>query len=172
MGTPGGPVAHAPWERMKRLAADMTTSVRPAQPADLEGVLRLYGELRPHDPDLASEVAREAFERLIHKDEVELIVCECDGVLAATCMLAVIPNLASGTKPFGVIEHVVTLEAYRRRGYARLVLQYALERAWSRSCCKVVLLSGAQRTEAHRLYESVGFDGGIERGFVARPPSG
>jgi hypothetical protein len=43
--------------------------------------------------------------------------------------------------------------------------------AWSKGCYKVMLLSGSQRVEAHKLYESVGFVGGIERGFVARSPS-
>lgn len=57
-------------------------------------------------------------------DDVALIVCECDGVLTATCMLAIIPNLASGARPFGVIEHVVTLKHSRRRGHGRLVLEY------------------------------------------------
>jgi GNAT superfamily N-acetyltransferase len=86
-------------------------------------------------------------------------------------MLASVPNLASSARPFAVIEHVVTLAAHRRRGYARLVLEYALAKAWSRGCCKVMLLSGSQRTEAHKLYESVGFLGDVERGFVAKPAS-
>jgi len=92
-----------------------------------------------------------------------------DETPVATCMLAVVPNLASGARPFGVIEHVVTLSNQRKRGYARLVLEYALEKAWLGGCYKVVLLSGVHRTEAHELYESVGFVGDIERGFVARP---
>ena len=90
-------------------------------------------------------------------------------VVTATCMLAIVPNLASGARPFGVVEHVVTLPQFRRQGLARLVLQFALDLAWSKNCYKVILLSGAQRTEAHRLYESVGFQGDIERGFVAKP---
>lgn len=149
----------------------MSAVVRQIEPGDLDGVLRLYRELRPHDPALAPELARETFAGLIERRDVDLIVCESDGVLAATCMLALIPNLASGAKPIGIIEHVVTLPEFRRRGYARLALEHALKLAWIKSCCKVVLLSGSQRTEAHKLYESVGFVGGIERGFVARPPS-
>jgi GNAT superfamily N-acetyltransferase len=86
-------------------------------------------------------------------------------------MLALVPNLANGARPFGVVEHVVTLPEFRRRGHARRALEHALNLAWSKSCYKVVLLSGAQRKEAHKLYESVGFVGGIEEGFVARPPS-
>ena len=88
---------------------------------------------------------------------------------ASTCMLAVVPNLASGGSPFGVIEHVVTLPQYRRRGLGRTVLQFALNRAWAQGCYKVILLSGAQRADAHKLYESVGFRGDVERGFVAKP---
>ena len=49
------------------------------------------------------------------------------------------------------------------------MLHLALDRAWARGCYKVILLSGVQRTDAHRPYESVGFRGDIERGFVAKP---
>jgi GNAT superfamily N-acetyltransferase len=110
-------------------------------------------------------------ENLIQRPDIDLLVCEANGVLAATCQLALVPNLASGARPFGIIEHVVTLAEHRRFGYASLVLKHALETAWSKGCYKVMLLSGAQRSEAHKLYESVGFVGGIERGFVARSPS-
>jgi GNAT superfamily N-acetyltransferase len=137
----------------------------------MEGVLRLYKDLRPNDPPLPPDVARDMFQHLIRRPDIDLLVCESDGVLAATCQLALIPNLASGARPFGIVEHVVTLPEYRRLGYARLLLKRALEMAWSKGCYKVMLLSGSQRVEAHKLYESVGFVGGIERGFVARSPS-
>lgn len=149
----------------------VSTFVRPVQPDDLEGVLRLYRELRPNDPALDPATARDVFAHLIQRDDIELLVCESNGVLTATCQLALIPNLANGARAFGVIEHVVTLSQYRRLGYARLLLERALELAWTRGCCKVVLLSGAQRAEAHKLYEAVGFVGGVESGFVARPPN-
>ena len=145
------------------------SQVREAKAGDLEGVLALYRDLRPNDPVLSRDSAQEAFAHLLAREGVHLIVCESDGALVATCLLAVIPNLASGARPFGVIEHVITLAAHRKRGYGRLVLQYALDKAWSKNCCKVMLLSGAQRVDAHKLYESVGFKGDIERGFVVKP---
>jgi GNAT superfamily N-acetyltransferase len=151
--------------------ANVSAVVRPVKPEDLEGVLGLYKELRPLDPPLSPDAARATLQALIQRSDIELLVCEINAVLAATCQLAVVPNLASGARPFGVIEHVVTLAAHRRRGYARLLLERALELAWSKGCYKVVLLSGSQRAEAHKLYESVGFVGGVERGFVARSPS-
>ena len=146
----------------------METTVRRAESNDLPGVLTLYRELRPHDPELAPDAAQEAFRVLTARSDVHIVVCEVGQTLVATCMLAVIPNLACGAKPFGIIEHVVTLSTHRGRGYGRRVLEHALNLAWSRRCCKVVLLSGTQRTGAHRLYESVGFVGNVESGFVAK----
>lgn len=147
----------------------MDAIVRCAELKDLKGVLALYRELRPHDPELAPDVAREAFRGLTARSDVHVVVCELGQTLVATCMLAIIPNLACGTRPFGIIEHVVTLSTYRCRGHGRCVLEHALNLAWSKRCHKVVLLSGTQRTDAHRLYESVGFVGNVESGFVAKP---
>jgi GNAT superfamily N-acetyltransferase len=147
----------------------MNPVLRAARVEDLEGVLTLYRQLRPNDPALSPEVALAAFTDLVVRKDIDIVVCEVDEHLVATCMLATIPNLTHGARPFGVIEHVVTLSSYRRHGFARLVLEHALANAWSRGCCKVVLLSGAQRAEAHKLYESVGFVGDAERGFVAKP---
>jgi len=140
---------------------------RLARAADLDGVLALYRELRPRDPPLRD--AKAAFARILDDASLSLVVCERDRSLAATCLLAVVQNLASGGRPFGVIEHVVTLPAFRRQGLAREALQHALELAWAKGCYKVMLLSGAGREAAHRLYESVGFRGDVERGFVAKP---
>jgi GNAT superfamily N-acetyltransferase len=147
----------------------MNTAVRRAESNDLPGVLTLYRELRPHDPELAPDAGREAFRVLTARNDVHIVVCEVEKTLVATCMLAIIPSLACGARPFGIIEHVVTLSTRRGRGYGRYVLEHALNLAWSGRCCKVVLFSGTQRTDAHRLYESVGFVGNVESGFVAKP---
>ena len=143
---------------------------RLAQSADVNGILTLYRELRPGDPELPEP--KPLLSKILSNPDLALVVCECDDTLAATCMLAIVPNLASGGRPFGVLEHVVTLNSFRRRGFARAVLQFALEIAWSRNCYKVILLSGSQRSEAHAVYESVGFRGDVERGFVAKPTFG
>ena len=143
--------------------------VREATRSDLPGLLALYRELRPDDPLIQHSEVSANWLRLLDSPGVFVIVAECVNSIASTCMLAIVPNVTHGGRPFGVIEHVVTARTQRRRGFARAVLEYALRLAWSRNCHKVVLLSGTDRTEAHRLYESVGFVGGIERGFVAKP---
>jgi GNAT superfamily N-acetyltransferase len=66
----------------------------------------------------------------------------------------------------------VTLPGFERRGLARAVLSHALQLAWSKGCYKVMLLSGANRSGAHALYESLGFKAGVEVGFVVKPSTG
>ncbi|MDO9338124.1 MAG: GNAT family N-acetyltransferase [Caulobacter sp.] len=86
-------------------------------------------------------------------------------------MLALITNIASEGRPIGFIEHVVTAAAFRRKGMGEACLRFAVDVAWTLGCCKVVLLSGAQRPEAHGVYKRVGFDGDVERGFVIKGPA-
>lgn len=145
--------------------------VRFAEYGDLQSVLRLYKELRPQDPALDAQDAAVKWRELLDQPHIRIVVAEVQESLAATCMIALVANLASGGRPFAVIEHVVTLPQFRGRGLARATMQYALEFAWSQNCCKVMLLSGVQRSEAHRLYESLGFRGDVERGFVIKPGS-
>ena len=114
-------------------------------------------------------MAQEVFAKLLQQSDISIVVCEFQESLVATCMLATISGLANGVRPFALIEHVVIFAAYRGHGFARMALECALELAWSMDCYKVVLLSGMQRAGAHRLYESVCFNGSVERGFVAKP---
>lgn len=146
--------------------------MREARMDDLAAVQALYAELRPHDPVLSPADAMRLWAGIVDDPHACVVVAEIDGRLGATCMLATLPNLASGGRRIGVIEHVITAAAFRRRGLARVVLQHALALAWRQNCCKVLLLSGVARQEAHGLYESVGFRGDVERGFVAKPAPG
>ncbi len=143
---------------------------RRAIASDMDAVLALYRELRPHDPPLALDRALEQWNNVHDSPHSFIVVCEHAGQVGATCMLALVANLASAGRPIGFIEHVVTASAARRLGLAEACLAFAVGEAWSLGCCKVVLLSGAQRPQAHRLYEKLGFDGDTERGFVIKRP--
>ncbi|CAN7484874.1 GNAT family N-acetyltransferase [Acidovorax sp. LjRoot118] len=143
---------------------------RRAIASDMDAVLALYRELRPHDPPLAPGRALELWNNVHDSPQSFIVVCEHEGQVGATCMLALVANLASAGRPIGFIEHVVTASAFRRLGLAEACLQFAVHEAWRLGCCKVVLLSGSQRPQAHRLYEKLGFNGDTERGFVIKRP--
>ncbi|MBW3694989.1 GNAT family N-acetyltransferase [Vibrio sp. T187] len=142
--------------------------IRLATMNDLQGVQRLYKELRPFDPELTEETAKVKWAELISDSQTYIVVAEVDGELASTCALSVNKSIANGARPFGLIEHVITSKHFRRQGLSRQVLEHALSIAWEKDCCKVMLLSGEQLKGAHSVYESVGFKAGIEKGFVIK----
>jgi GNAT superfamily N-acetyltransferase len=143
---------------------------RRAFETDIDSVLALYRALRPNDPPLDRDSAVQLWASVRDNHQSRIVVCEHEGQVGATCMLALIANLASEGRPIGLIEHVITAPSFRRQGLAEACLRFAVDEAWRLGCCKVVLLSGAQRPDAHRVYEKVGFDGDTERGFVIKRP--
>jgi GNAT superfamily N-acetyltransferase len=153
------------------LAPHTTPAIRPARREDLPALLQLYRELRPNDVAIGDAAAQALWMRILSDPRSYVFVADVHGEPVATCMLAMTESLAHGGKPFAVMEHVVTAASHRGRGIGRALLAHALDFAWSRHCYKVMLLSGALRADAHRVYLALGFDGDAERGFVVKPPN-
>ncbi|MFT3802033.1 MAG: GNAT family N-acetyltransferase [Burkholderiaceae bacterium] len=147
--------------------------IRPATATDLDALLALYAEIRPDSPPVPrSAELDDTWRAMLANPSIRVAVAERDGALQATAMLAIIPSVAKGPAPFGVIEHVVTTAAARGQGLAERLMRRLIDEAWRAGCYKLMLLSGSQRDGAHRLYQKLGFDGDVERGFVLkRPPS-
>jgi GNAT superfamily N-acetyltransferase len=135
---------------------------------DLPGLLALYRQLIPADPALAPAAARARLDALLASPLVHLLVAEAEGMLAATCLLLVIPNLTRGGRPFALVENVVTDAALRRRGIGTALLGAALERAWAADCYKVMLATGRTDEAVLRFYERAGFTRGGKTLFQAR----
>ena len=144
--------------------------MRTIQLDELDQLLALYAHLHATDDALPeAEVLRERWEEFIADPRMRCFVVELHGELIASCTLAIIPNMTRGTRPYGLIENVVTHRLYRRQGYGRAVLQAALEHAWQQGCYKVMLLTGSKQEATLHFYEGAGFQRGVKTGFVAYP---
>ena len=86
----------------------------------------------------------------------------------STCYAVYIPNLTRGGRGICFIENVVTDKDYRKLGLASRVIDIAISFAKEKHCYKAILQSGAARTEAHRFYENLGFNGGSKKAFDMR----
>jgi GNAT superfamily N-acetyltransferase len=144
--------------------------IRPAARDDLPGVLALYRHLHPDDPEVHSADAERAWSTILFSGLTTLIVADTAGLLVSSCILAIIPNLSRGARPYGVIENVVTHRDHRRTGLGRDVLQAALDIAWKADCYKVMLATGSQRETTLRFYEGAGFRRGGKTYFEVRRP--
>ena len=81
-------------------------------------------------------------------------------------MLSITPNLTRNARPFGLIENVVTHEAYRGNGFGKRCLKETTDIAEKRKCYKIMLLTGSDTRWKHDFYERCGFDGEEKTGFV------
>lgn len=144
------------------------TLIRTARPADLPGLLALYRHLQPEDPAPEARQAEGAWAEMLASPLISVILAERVGELVASCILIRIPNLTRGTRPYAVIENVVTHAAHRREGLGQAVLAAALEAAWAANCYKVSLASGSRQESTLRFYEKAGFTRNAKTFFEVR----
>jgi GNAT superfamily N-acetyltransferase len=142
--------------------------VRKAETDDSSELLRLYRQLSPADIFPDEKICRDIIASLGDNPITNLLVVERSGGLIATCVLTIIPNITRGGRPYGLIENVVSDKRCRRQGVGRRLMGAAAGIARGQGCYKIMLMSGITRPEAHKFYESIGFDGSSKRAFEMR----
>lgn len=107
--------------------------------------------LRPH-------LTEESFLPLIREmmqEGYKLAFIEKDGTAAATIGFRYLRKLYDGKQIY--VDDLSTLEAFRGKGYAGMLLDHVFGLAKSGGCDCVTLDSGPTRHDAHRLYLNKGF---------------
>jgi ribosomal protein S18 acetylase RimI-like enzyme len=141
--------------------------VRMIRHEDLGDLLGLYRQLHEDDPDLRDDPRLgKHWDDILKDPNVIHLAVEVDGKIVSSCCLAIIKNFTRDMRPYGIIENVITHQAYRKHGYGSMVLQKAVDIARERECYKVMLLTGHRDEETLRFYEQAGFDRGKKIGFI------
>ena len=136
--------------------------------ADLRSLLALYRQLDAEDCVCPIEQYEKVWQEIEGNAGIRYFGAVEDGRVVSACYAVYIPNLTRGGRGICFIENVVTDQAHRRRGLASRVIDMAVAFARERRCYKVILQSGTARTEAHRFYQSKGFDGESKKAFDLR----
>ncbi len=131
--------------------------IRRARPGDADRVLKLLAALGR--PEIAADrrPQRDVFIAHLDDEACEIYLAVDEGGVAGVASLWFRRRLNWMTHEAWVPDLFVS-PAYRRRGHARALLDACVAAARDRGCHRVVLESGHQRADAHRLYESYGFD--------------
>ncbi|MEN3111286.1 GNAT family N-acetyltransferase [Uliginosibacterium paludis] len=146
----------------------MSLFIRVLTDADLPDLLALYRELHPADGATEENVARQVWQQIQATPGLTLLGGFAGEQLAASCMLVLVPNLTRGARPFGLIENVVTSDAFRRRGYGRTLLQHATLLAREAGCYKLMLQTGRLDAATFAFYEACGFSRHAKQAFLMR----
>lgn len=132
--------------------------VRAASPADFNRVTDLLEELgrTPVTPD-TRVATRTLYEAQVADPDAAHLVAEDGGAIVGFCSLHYRGRLNNVTQQAWIPDLIVDPGA-RGRGVGRALLEEAERRARGRGCHDLMLESGAERTDAHRLYGSFGMD--------------
>ena len=136
--------------------------------SDLASLLELYKQLDEDDDECPMDQSEEAWKEIEANANIQYFGAIDNGKVVSTCYAVYIPNLTRGNRGICFIENVITDREYRNLGLASRVIDMAIAFAKSHHCYKVILQSGMTRPEAHRFYESKGFDGKSKKAFDMR----
>lgn len=142
--------------------------VEAAVEGDLADVLGLMRHLVTSDEPIDPQVASANWQHLINGDTVQVLIGRLGGEAITSCVLAIIPNLTRGGRPYALIENVVTHADYRGRGYGKSTMHAAIARARGAGCYKVMLATGRKEEAVFRFYESCGFNRDSKTAFEVR----
>lgn len=140
--------------------------VREATAADFDGLMELYTQLHDNPiPQKTGELSR-LWQRILDDPCHHILVAEEEGVIAASCVCVVIPNLTHGQRPYALVENVVTDRRYRRRGLATQCLHRARALAQEAGCYKIMLLTGSREEGTLRFYRQAGYNSSDKTAFI------
>ncbi|MEU7838613.1 GNAT family N-acetyltransferase [Nonomuraea sp. NPDC049129] len=153
---------------------DETWIIRPASADDVPAVVAMLaddplGAKREGDP--ADERYLAAFARIDANPYDELIVAERGGKILGTMQLTYLAGLSRLGAERCQIEAVRVDASTRGQGLGREMMRWAIDRARARGCAIVQLTSDKSRTDAHRFYDSLGFDASHEGYKLSLSPS-
>ncbi|UQN06040.1 GNAT family N-acetyltransferase [Deinococcus sp. QL22] len=129
--------------------------IRRARYSDLPELQILYKQLSPTSPQLSPERADPIWQVMLNDSKIHVLVAE-QGGLWGTATLVVMPNLTQNGRPYALIENVVTHVEKRGQGIGKAVMAAAMALARSLGAYKVMLVTGRQAPEVHRLYAGSG----------------
>ncbi|MPM17601.1 Aminoalkylphosphonate N-acetyltransferase [bioreactor metagenome] len=136
----------------------MKVQIRKATDTDIPSILRLYAQLEQGGENtLPLLEAAEIFRRIESYPNYHVYIAEQQGEILGTFSMAIMDNLAHLGARSGLIEDVVVDEKHRSQGIGKEMMRYAIDLCRENACYKASLSSNINREDAHRFYESLGF---------------
>jgi GNAT superfamily N-acetyltransferase len=137
-------------------------SIREAREADLAFITALIASdpvADTRDPPAADDAAQQlaGFRAIAADPNHALYVAEMAGEPVGSFQLSFLPVVARRGAWRAMIESVRVAPEHQGKGFGGEMMLWAIERARTRGCALVQLMSDMNRPEAHRFYEQLGF---------------
>ena len=137
---------------------------RQAKRQDLSEIVRMLaddflGATREKYKNPLPESYEKAFEEIEADKNNELIVAEKDGEIVGTLQITFTPSISFQGGKRATVESVRVENKYRGQGIGKELMLWAINRARGENCVAIQLTTNAERKDAHRFYENLGFKG-------------
>ncbi len=130
---------------------------------DLSELADLFKELTGNEQNV--EKMEKNFLLMESSENYIVLGAKINGKLAGSVMGIVCLDIVDDCRPFMLIENVIVSEKYRRQGVGKALMLNIENTSVSKNCYYTMFVSGSQRKEAHKFYESIGYGNDIVRGF-------
>jgi GNAT superfamily N-acetyltransferase len=143
-------------------------NIRMVNKNDLPALQELYLEL--HDTEIIpiTSESMQLWENILNDHDYHIIIGEEMGKIVSSVTLVIIKNLSRQMKPHALIENMVTSPEYRNKGYARLLLNKAIEIAKEKNCYRVMFISGSKNESTTNFYVNSGFSNTEQYAYVMK----
>lgn len=142
----------------------MNLKFREAKREDLPEIVRMLaddflGATRERYETPLPESYVKAFAEIDADKNNELIVAESGGAIVGTLQITFTPSISFQGGKRATVESVRVDKKYRGRGLGKELMIWAINRAKEENCFAIQLTTNADRKDAHRFYENLGFKG-------------
>lgn len=122
---------------------------------DLPELSRLFEELSGKKTNFDLMVRN--FECIQKSEDYVVLGARYGDKLVGSLMGIVCHDLVGECKPFMVIENVIVSDRFRGQGIGKKLMNEIEGIGRGKDCYYMVFVSGAQRKDAHKFYESLGY---------------
>lgn len=142
----------------------MNLKFRQATIEDLPEIVRMLaddflGAQRERYENPLPESYVKAFEEIDADKNNELIVAETGGDIVGSLQIIFTPSISLQGGKRATVESVRVDAKHRGKGLGKELMRWAIERAKREGCYILQLTTNSERTDAHRFYENLDFDG-------------
>jgi len=142
----------------------MPVLLRNATADDLPEIVRMLADdFLGHIRERYEEPLPESYVNALREIEAdannELIVAESNGEIVGTLQLTYTPSISFQGGKRATVESVRVDEQHRGKGIGHEMMLWAINRAKQKGCVSMQLTTNAERTDAHRFYQNLGFSG-------------
>ena len=138
-------------------------SVRRASARDAAAIGSLYRQL-VSNPDV--RVSPGHIDALAASESHFVFVAELEGAVRGTALLSLCADVMFNRQPFAVVENVIVDQGARSLGIGTALMRAIEAQCKASECSKIMLLSAAQRADAHQFFEREGYVSSAKVGFV------